>query len=180
MAEVEQLAPNTADDDVLVDELVRLVNESYAAGEAGLWLEGTTPTEPREIADAIRDGAMLAATFEGRLVGCACVRLLEPTTADLSLVSAAPDRWGTGIGSKLVRSAEELMRSRGVRTMQLELLVSREQAHPEKERLRAWYGRLGYEVIRSAPFEEVAPQLASRLATPCEFLVFRKPLAEVP
>ena len=65
--------------------------------------------------------------------------------------------------------------------MQLELLVPIGWAHPEKERLRGWYTRLGYRVIRSAPFEHVAPaHLASRLAVPCKFLVFRKQLAEPP
>ena len=31
-------------------------------------------------------------------------------------------------------------------------------------------------VVRTARFEEVAPCLACRLATPCEFLIFRKSL----
>ena len=103
---------------------------------------------------------MLAATLEGRLVGCAYVRPLDAGTADLGLMSAAPERWGSGVGRELVRSAEELMRSRGVTTMQLELLVPKEWVHPEKDRLRAWYTRLGYRVVRSAPFEEVAAHLA--------------------
>jgi hypothetical protein len=68
------------------------------------------------------------------------------------------------------------MRSRGVTTMQLELLVPKGWVHPEKDRLRAWYTRLGYRVVRSAPFEQVAAHLQSELATPCEFLIFHKPL----
>jgi GNAT superfamily N-acetyltransferase len=123
---------------------------------------------------------MLAATLEGRLAGCAYVRPLDEGTADLGLVAAAPERWGSGLGRQLVRCAEELMRLRGVTTMQLELLVPKRWVHPEKDRLRAWYTRLGYRVIRSAPFEQVAAHLASQLATPCEFLIFRKPLAEPP
>jgi hypothetical protein len=75
--------------------------------------------------------------------------------------------------------AERLMRSRGVATAQLELLVPRDWVHPEKDRLRTWYARLGYRVVRSAPFEEIAAPAASQLATPCEFLVFRKALAGV-
>ena len=67
------------------------------------------------------------------------------------------------------------MRSRGVTTMRLQLLVTRGRVHPEKDRLPAWYARLGYRA-RSAPFEELAPEAASRLATACEFLVFRKVL----
>jgi GNAT superfamily N-acetyltransferase len=135
---------------------------------------------PGEIAETIRSGGMLAATVEGRLAGGAYLRPLDAGTADLGLVAAAPDRWGRGVGRELVRSAEELMRSHGVTTMQLELLVPKGWVHPEKDRLRSWYTRLGYRVVRSAPFEEVAAHLASQLAVPCEFLIFRKGLAEAP
>jgi GNAT superfamily N-acetyltransferase len=172
------LAPAEAGDAVLVGELVSLINEAYAVGEAGLWREGTTRTGPGEIAEATRGGGMLAATLEGRLVGAAYVRPLDASTADLGLVSAVPEDWGTGVGRELVRSAEELIRSGGLTTMQLELLVPKGWVHPEKERLRGWYTRLGYRVVRTAPFEEVAAHLAPQLAVPCEFLVFRKRLAE--
>jgi GNAT superfamily N-acetyltransferase len=177
-AEVKLLAPDDARDEVLVAELVRIINGAYAVGEAGLWLEGTTRTGPGEIAETIRADGMLAATIEGRLVGCAHVRPLDADTADLGLIATAPDRWGSGVGRMLVRSAEELMRSRGVTTMQLELLVPKGWVHPEKDRLRTWYTRLGYRVVRSAPFDQVAAHLASQLAAPSEFLIFRKRLAE--
>jgi GNAT superfamily N-acetyltransferase len=166
-----------ADDEALAGELADLVNDAYAVGEAGLWIEGTKRTTPAEIAGAIRSGGLLAAALDGRLVGCAYVRPLDAGTADLGLVSAATDVWGHGIGGGLVRSAEELMRRRGVPQMQLELLVPKEWRHPEKERLRAWYTRLGYRVVRTAPFEQVAAHLAPWLATPCEFLIFQKGLA---
>jgi GNAT superfamily N-acetyltransferase len=178
--EVTLLDPDDARDEVLVDELVHIVNEAYAVGEAGLWLEGTSRIQPGEIREAIRGGGALTATADGRILGCAYVRPLDADRADLGLVSAVLERWGSGIGRELVRSAEELMRSRGATTMQLELLVPKEWAHPEKDRLRAWYTRLGYRVVRVAPFEEVAAHLASQLATPCEFLIFRKSLAEGP
>jgi GNAT superfamily N-acetyltransferase len=178
--EVEPLAPDDALDAVLVEELVRIVNAAYAVGEAGLWRESARRCEPAEIAEAIRSGGMLAARRDDRLVGCAYVRSLDAGTADLGLISTAPDQWGSGVGSELVRSAEELMRSRGVATMQLELLVPKGWDHPEKERLRGWYTRLGYRVVRSAPFEQVAAHLVPQLAVPCEFLIFRKPLAKAP
>jgi GNAT superfamily N-acetyltransferase len=175
-AHVKRLDPGEARDAALVEELARLINRAYAVGEAGLWREGAARTEPGEMAGAIRSGGVLAATLEGRLVGCAYVRPLDADTADLGMVSAVPEHWGSGVGRELVRSAEELMRSHGVTTMQLELLVPKGWDHPEKERLRAWYTRIGYRVVRSAPFEQVAAHLASRLAAPCEFLIFRKPL----
>ena len=175
--EVKPLAPDEAHDVRLVEELAGVINAAYAVGEAGLWREGTTRTGPSEIAEATRSGGMLAATLDGRLVGCAFVRTLEAGTADLGLISTAPDAWGRGVGRELVRSAEQLMRSQGVTTMQLELLVPKGWAHPKKDLLRNWYTRLGYRVVRSAPVEEVAAHLESQLAVPCEFLIFRKPLA---
>jgi GNAT superfamily N-acetyltransferase len=178
--DVKLLAPDEASDQPLIDELVRIVNGAYAVGEDGLWLAGTTRIGPGEIADAIRSGGMLAASREGRLVGCAYVRPLDAGAADLGLISVAPDEWGGGIGRELVRSAEELMRSHGLTTMQLELLVPKGWVHPAKDRLRSWYTRLGYRMIRSVPFDEVAAPPASQLATPCEFLVFRKSLAAAP
>jgi hypothetical protein len=80
------------------------------------------------------------------------------------------------VGREIVSAAEELMRSRGVRTMQLELLVPRNGVHPEKERLRAWYERRGYRVVGSRPFAEPDTDRAARLATPCDFLLFNKAL----
>jgi GNAT superfamily N-acetyltransferase len=174
--EVQALAARQARDDTLVKELVRLINRAYAIGEAGLWLDGTARTGPDEIAAAIRGGELLAATADGRLVGCARVRPLDADTGDLALVSAVPEQWGGGVGRALVRSAEELARARGNTAMQLELLVPKHSTHPAKERLRAWYTRLGYRVVRTATFEEVAADLAPRLATPCEFVIFRKRL----
>jgi GNAT superfamily N-acetyltransferase len=174
---VELLAASAADDASLVDVLARLINRAYAAGEDGLWVEGTVRTTPAEVGGLVRSGGMLVASVDGEVVGCGCARALDATTADLGFVSARPERQGNGVGREIVRSAEELMGARDVTTMQLELLVPRGWVHPHKDRLRAWYTRLGYEVVRSAPFEEVATHSASALTTPCEFIVFRKALS---
>ena len=174
---VEVLPREAADDRTVVDALVRVVNAAYAAGEAGLWAAGTPRTDADEMAATVRDGEMLAAfDDDGDLVGCVRVRPLAPDVVDLGFVSVAPEAWGTGVGRALVAFAEDVVRRSGVATMQLELLVPQGSTHPHKERLRAWYLRLGYEIVRTAPFEEVARHAATQLAIPCEFLVFHKAL----
>jgi GNAT superfamily N-acetyltransferase len=174
---VEVVDQGAAADQALVEVLAGVINSAYAVGEEGLWLEGTPRTSPAEVADMIRAGSLLAATEDGRVAGCARVQPLDADTADLGLISVPPEQWRGGVGRELVRTAEELMRARGARTAQLELLVPQGWVHPQKKRLREWYLRLGYSIVRSAPVEEIIGDLGDRLAVPCEFLIFRKPLA---
>jgi deazaflavin-dependent oxidoreductase (nitroreductase family) len=173
---VEQLAPHAAGDRALMDELAGIVNAAYAVAEDGLWVEGIERTSPEQVADIVRDGDLLVATVADRLVGCVRVRAIDAATAELGLLSTAPDQWGSGVGGELVRAAEELARARGAATMELVLLDPVDTAHPGKGRLRAWYEALGYRFVRSAPIEEVSSHAAANPVTPCQWLVFRKPL----
>jgi GNAT superfamily N-acetyltransferase len=170
---IDVLAP---DEEASADDLTRVINSAYAVGEEGLWEPGWVRTTPTEVAELTRRGGMLTARVDGEIVGCGCIQALDAATTDLGFVSVLPEQWGGGAGRAIVDAAEDLARSRGATTMQLELLVPKEWVHPHKDRLRLWYSRLGYRTIRTARFEEVASHLESQLATPCEFLVFRKPL----
>ena len=64
-----------------------------------------------------------------------------------------------------------------VNAMQLELLVPLTWSHPSKEFLDDWYRRIGYRVVRRTSVDLLQPELAPLLATPCEFVVYEKPLA---
>lgn len=64
--------------------------------------------------------------------------------------------------------------------MRIEVLVPRGWTHPEKQRLDAWYCRIGYQAASTASVEGAYPQLAPLLATPCDFTVYEKPLAAEP
>jgi N-acetylglutamate synthase-like GNAT family acetyltransferase len=157
-------------------ELARVINEAYAVSEGDLFRDDAARTSRAEVEERIGAGAMLVANENGRVVGCASLRPIDDATTELGFVSATPDSWGSGIGSELVRGAEDLARSRGNTTMQLKLLVPSNGAHPQKDRLAAWYRRLGYEKVGALAFEEVSSRPASELAVPCEFHVYRKPL----
>jgi GNAT superfamily N-acetyltransferase len=92
------------------------------------------------------------------------------------MLVAAPDQRGTGIGRRLLEFADQDSRERGVRTMQLELLVPRHGLHPSKEFLKEWYGGRGYGLVRTDVIGGAHPQLAPLLATPCDFEIRPKPL----
>jgi GNAT superfamily N-acetyltransferase len=172
---VEPIAPEAAGDTELVARVAAIVNAAYASGEEGIWLPGTERIGADEVAAAIRAGELLAARLDGALVGCARAVMLDAATGDVGLVSAVPEAWGAGVGRALVEAAEERLAARGATELQLELLVPTGREHPHKARLRGWYERLGYRVVRTAPFGEIAAPDADRLAGPAAFLIFRKP-----
>jgi len=173
---VHLLEPAAGDDERLAERLAGLVNEVYAAAESGLWLEGTTRTTAPELAALIRAGEIAVATRSGQVAGSVRIHDVADDTGEFGLLAAAPEQRGTGVGSALVAFAEQHGRERGLRAMQLELLVPREWRHPSKEFLRAWYARIGYRVIRTANVLDSHPALAPRLATPCDVAVYEKSL----
>jgi GNAT superfamily N-acetyltransferase len=169
------LGPDAGDD--VVAELVELVNRVYAAAEEGLWRGEVDRTTVGEMAELVRAGEIAVARVGGRIVGVVRVQRLDGETGEFGMLAAAPELRGQGVGSRLVRFAEELSRERGLGTMQLELLVPKAWTHPSKQFLHEWYTRLGYRVVRHGRIEEQYPALAPELATPCDFVIYHKKLS---
>jgi GNAT superfamily N-acetyltransferase len=161
----------------LVLQLTGLINDVYVTAESGLWRAGATRTTPMELAELIADRQIaVASTRDGHIVGSIQVHQVSDDASEFGMLVAAPERRGTGIGRDLVDFAERLSRQRGLRAMQLELLVPRDWQHPTKEFLRSWYGRMGYRLIRTRGLDQTHPHLAPLLATPCEVEVREKAL----
>jgi GNAT superfamily N-acetyltransferase len=170
---VELLPPDAADDAALVADLSDRINRVYAVGEEGMWLEGAVRIQPAEVEASLRKGEIAVSRLDGRVVGSVRIRQLDSETGEFGLLVADPEHRGIGVGRELVRFAEEHARSRGLETMQLELLVPRDWTHPAKQFLHDWYSRLGYRVVSSRDF---SPEAAKLLATPVDFLVYERAL----
>ena len=164
----------------LVDELTGLVNRVYVTAESGLWRDGFTRTTASEIAELIGRREIAVATRNGRLVGSVHIHDVAGDASEFGMLVAAPEERGTGVGRALVDFAERSGRERGLRAMQLELLVPRAWRHPVKEFLRSWYGRRGYRLVRCGDLDAAYPHLAPLLATPCDLVVHEKPLQSTP
>ena len=163
-------------DERFVAELTELVNEVYAAGEKGIWIEGTDRTGPAEIAAMIEAGHLVVARDGDAVIGAMRLQRLPTGEGEFGMLVAHPAHRGAGIGRELIAYAEDWARSQGLRTMQLELLFPRGWTHPVKQFLHDWYQRLGYRVVRHGDLGEDYPDLIPRLATECDFLVFHKAL----
>ncbi len=163
-------------DPQLVDQLNRLVNDVYAVAESGLWRDGFTRTTPPELAELIAGGEIVVAKRDGRIAGIVRVHDVAGDTSEFGILAADPEQRGLGIGVALLDFVERQSRERGMRAMQLELLVPRDWVHDSKEFLKGWYGRRGYRLTRTVTIHDAHPHLAPLLATPCDVTVYEKVL----
>ena len=173
---IEVLDAADSRDARLAEQLADLINRVYAVAEEGLWVDRATRTNPDEVAELIAAREIAVARRGGEIVGSVRIRDVADDAGEFGMLVASPEVRGTGVGSALVEFVERRARDRGLRAMRLELLVPREWSHPTKEFLKAWYGRIGYEVVRTGSIEDGHPHLAALLATPCDMLVFEKSL----
>jgi GNAT superfamily N-acetyltransferase len=173
---VALLEPADSGDAALVDRLTRLVNDVYAIAEIGLWRDEAARTTATELAGMIWARQIAVATRQGRVVGSVRVHQISDHASEFGLLVAAPDERRTGVGRALIDFAESHSRERGLRAIQLELLVPRGWAHPSKEFLRAWYGRRGYRIVATRSINDAYPHLAPLLATACDLEVHEKQL----
>jgi ribosomal protein S18 acetylase RimI-like enzyme len=174
--EIQLLSADESDDAALMARVTELTNEVYAVAEDGLWSDGATRTTIDEVSELTRAGELAVARLGGRVVGSVRVQRLDARTGEFGMLAADPAFRGIGVGRELVHFAEGRSRDAGLRDMQLELLVPREWSHPSKVFLADWYSRIGYRVQRKGAIEEAYPALAPLLATPCDFVIYRKPL----
>ena len=172
--EVEMLSAGA--ETVIVARIAALINEVYAVAEEGIWLQDAVRTSTSEIADFIRAGEIAVSKLDGQIVGVIRIQRLPGGEGEFGMLAASPQHRGLGIGRELVRFAEKACADAGAAVMQLELLVPRAWKHPSKESLAAWYIRLGYRIVRTSSLDESYPQLAPKLATPCNFVIYQKPL----
>jgi GNAT superfamily N-acetyltransferase len=160
----------------LVEQLTRLINDVYRTAESGLWRDDAARTTASEVAELIAARQIAIATRDGQIVGSVRIHDVADDASEFGILVAASDQRGTGVGRALVTFVEQHSRERGLRAMQLELLVPREWRHPSKEFLKSWYSRMGYRLIRTGSLDDAYPHLAPLLATPCDLTIYEKPL----
>ena len=147
-------------------DIVNLVNDAFLI-EADT-LSGDRIALP-DVRERLARGAFLVCDGDdGALDGCVYVEV-RGDTGYLGLVSVATSRQSLGLGRDLMTAAESWLREAGCSVCQLWVLSVR----PE---LSIWYGRMGYRVVRTEPFEAVNPPPTRRLLRPCHFEVMERDL----
>lgn len=139
-----------------------------------MWKIKGSRTNAAQVSTLLENNAFILAELDGLVIGAVNVNLMAADTGEFGMLVADLEERGNGIGTALVRAAEEWALAKGCKTMRLELLTPRHWKHPSKEFLRAWYSRIGYVPQSIEPFEILHPEKVSELATDCDFTVWLK------
>jgi N-acetylglutamate synthase-like GNAT family acetyltransferase len=142
--------------------ITALVNQAFKVEAFFIARDRLIPEETREY---FSTGRFLLAEEDGTLAGCVYVEL-RGDHGYLGLLSVDPSRQNTGLGRRLVASAEEFAREMGARRMDLTVVNLRTELPP-------YYEKLGYAVVGTAPIREA---MIPRVTQPCHFIRMSKPL----
>ena len=116
-----------------------------------------------EVCERFETGRFIVAEDEAGMSGCVYIEL-RGARAYLGLLSIAPERQRSGLGTLLTSAAEEFCRAYGCQAVDLLIVNLRKE-------LPGYYRRLGYVENGTAPFPAgVQPK------QPCHFLKMSKPL----
>ncbi|KAJ4308057.1 hypothetical protein N0V84_012324 [Fusarium piperis] len=166
VAVVIKIPPSShADDESFSATVASIVNTAYTEAEQDIFLPNYQRTSPTEIAQFVRNGQLAVAYLEdcGHPIGCVCIKLLGPGRGEFGMLALDAKHQGAGNGCTI---------------MQLEVLVPTTFHHAGKERMQAWYQRLGYQVIKLGRFDEDYPELAKILSGPTDYKIFEKKLVK--
>lgn len=152
---VRQAVPGDA------ERLARLINQAFRSER---FFSDEDRTSPAGVRDYMQKGTFLVIEEETDPAGCV---YLEPRGDRfyLGLLSVEPSRQGAGLGSYLMRLAEDHCRAAGARGIDLRIVNVRAE-------LPAYYHRFGYAESGTAPFP---PDAQTRM--PCHFVIMSKEFA---
>jgi predicted N-acetyltransferase YhbS len=143
------------------EAVTAVINSAFKKAEA-FFIDGAR-IDVESVRSLMAKGTFLIAGNNGVVAGCVYVEL-RGERAYLGLLSVDPSLQQAGIGSALMKAAEDHCAQNGCRFMDLRIVNLRTENH-------AFYLRRGYAETGTEPFpSELTPKL------PCHFVNMTKPL----
>lgn len=142
--------------------IVDVINAAFRKAES--FLVDRDRIDLETVQGLLRKGSFLLGENDGTLIGCVYVEM-RGDRSYLGLLSVDPRRQKAGLGTLLMRQAEDYCAKAGSRVMDLRIVNVRQE-------LPAFYHRLGYVETGTEPFTAgLQPKI------PCHFVNMSKPLA---
>jgi GNAT superfamily N-acetyltransferase len=150
-----RLRPGSAGDLATVQALEKAARVRYL----GMPELAFAAAAPPIAADRLRDGELILADEDGRIIGFVLLGLID-TRLYVANISVAPDASGCGVGAVLMAEAEQRAAARGLGAVTLTTFRAPPWNAP-------WFGRLGFIEM---PAVLIGPELRAILARQATFL----------
>lgn len=159
-------------------QLYEIVVAAYANTEKEIWGEGYIRMSKEDFQKYVELDEILMALLDGEIVGGIRYFPLKEGTWSFSLLGAAVDQTGKGIGRALIDAVEEKVAKKGADRIHIEVLRAEALDVESKTILSNWYQRLGYELTKTIDVFEVYndPIKWSKLVNPAVFDCYLKHL----
>ncbi len=160
--------------DINIAALVNMINAVYRNAEDEIWQKEHLRVSTERLTEIIEKQELLIAVSNNEIAGCIHLEPVNNKLYKFKMLVANPKYKGTGIGSKLVKFAEETALYNGASTMQLELLVPTKFIHQDKVFLHNWYSKIGYVKKSTHSVDYCHEGISQFLKVDCEALVYQK------
>lgn len=165
---IEGLRPASDDDVPAITALINLAFQKESFFKKG------DRTDESQVRAKMQTGSFFVVGGENALLGCIYVEMADPANPKviasgtgagyIGMLAVDPGQQGRGRGKRLMLFAEEELRRRGARRVQLRIVNLRTE-------LVEFYGKLGYRASGTTPYPE-----PNQLSQPVHFLNMEKAL----
>jgi ribosomal protein S18 acetylase RimI-like enzyme len=138
------------------ERLIPHINAAFALAEPFM---GGPRTDPERLAVSLKKGTILLAEDDAGALVASIYMELRGDRGYVGMLAVAPGRQRSGVGRQMMEAAEEYLRGRGCRAVDLTVLSIRAELPPV-------YRSYGYEETGAEPFEYPHP-LKDGLETHC-------------
>ena len=154
--------------------LYEIVRIAYAETEEVMFGKNYIRISFDDFKEFVERGDMFYALLNDEVVGGIRHYHVDSNTYSFGLLAADFNHSGKGIGNALIQRVEEEANKKGVDYIQIEILRPLNEEVSIKNRISAWYQRLGYQSTVTLPLEEVNKQKAQETIVPCAFDYYKK------
>lgn len=162
--------------DIDIAALVNMINAVYRNAEDEIWQKEHQRVSLARLTEILEKQELLIATANNEIAGCIHLEPVSNNLYKFKMLTANPKYKGTGVGSKLVKFAEETAIKLGADTMQLELLVPTQFIHQDKVFLHNWYTKIGYVEKSTHSVDYCHDGISQFLKVDCKAIVYQKQL----
>jgi len=160
-----------------ISQAHEIMRVAYEITEEEIWGKNYIRLYLEDFTKLVEAGDIYVAYLNNVIVGSIHIYRKDETTYTFSLLSANLNLGGQGIGSALIKKAEEEALVNNATSIKIEILRVKGTDAPHKIRLHNYYERLGYKYTHSSDSSCIIPDWKYKtLLKPSDFDFYSKEL----